>query len=41
MGQTLLTGTIQGDSQQIDLSSLPSGLYFITVGESTCKLVVR
>ncbi len=41
MGQTLMTGTIQGNSQQIDVSSLPAGMYFITVGEVTKKIVVR
>ena len=41
MGQVLMTGTIQGERQQIDVSRLPAGLYFITVGEVTKKLVVN
>ena len=41
MGQTLLTGSITSDSQQIDVTSLPQGMYFITIGETTCKFVVR
>ena len=41
LGQTLLTGTIQGESQQVDVSQLPQGMYFVTVGELTQKLVVR
>ena len=41
MGQVLMTGSIQGDTQQVDISQLPSGVYFITVGEVTRKLVVR
>ena len=41
LGQTLMTGVIHGESQQVDVSSLPAGLYFITVGELTKKVVVR
>ena len=41
MGQTLLSGKITGDNQQIDVHTLPSGMYFITVGEVTKKLVVK
>ena len=41
MGQTLLTGQIAAENQQIDVSSLPQGMYFITVGEATRKFVVR
>ena len=41
LGQTLMTGTIHVDSQQIDVSALPAGLYYITVGELTKKVVVR
>lgn len=41
MGQVLMTGFISGESQQVDVSRLPAGLYFITVGEVTKKLVVR
>ena len=41
MGQTVLTGNINAENQQIDVSVLPKGMYFITVGEGTRKFVVR
>ena len=41
MGQTLMTGQITAENQQIDVSNLPEGMYFITVGEGTRKFVVR
>ena len=41
MGQTLIKGVIHGDSQQIDVSGLPSGMYFITVGGNTQKLMIK
>ena len=41
MGQTLLTGQIMAENQQIDVSSLPQGMYFISVGDVTRKFVVR
>jgi hypothetical protein len=41
MGQTLLTGQITAENQQINVSSLPRGMYFITVGDVTRKFVVR
>ena len=41
MGQTLLTGKITGENQQIDVSSLPQGMYFITFAGETQKFVVR
>ena len=41
MGQTLLQGNINAEKQQIDISGLPSGMYFISVGEATRKFVVR
>ncbi len=41
MGQTILTGNITAETQQIDVSALPEGMYFITVGEGTRKFVVR
>ena len=40
-GQTVLTGTLNVEAQQIDVSSLPQGMYFITVGDATRKFVVR
>ena len=41
MGQDLLQGHINAENQQIDIKSLPEGMYFITVGEQTVKFVVR
>ena len=41
MGQTLQSGTITAETQQIDVSALPQGMYFITVGEGTRKFVMR
>lgn len=41
MGQVLMTGVLHGEMQQVDVNRLPAGMYFITVGEVTRKLVVR
>jgi len=41
MGQTLLTGQITAETQQINVSSLPQGMYFITIADETRKFVVR
>jgi hypothetical protein len=41
MGQMLLQAQIMDETQQIDVSGLPQGMYFITVGEGTRKFVVR
>ena len=48
LGQTLMTGTINiGETvhapslQEIDISELPVGVYFITMGEQTVKFVVK
>ena len=41
MGQTLLQGRISAETQQIDISTLPAGMYFISVGEQTMKFVVK
>ena len=41
MGQTLLTGQITAENQQINVSSLPQGMYFITFAGETRKFVVR
>ena len=41
MGQTVLSGNIIAENQQIDVSALPQGMYFITVGDMTRKFVVR
>ena len=39
MGQTLLQGSINAETQQIDIANLPAGMYFINVGEQTAKFV--
>ena len=41
MGQTLLKGRISAETQQIDITILPAGMYFISVGETTLKFVKR
>ena len=41
MGQTVHTGSLNAETQQIDVSDLPQGMYFITVGGATQKFVVR
>jgi hypothetical protein len=41
MGQTLLQGRISAENQQINISTLPSGMYFINVGKQTVKFVVK
>ena len=40
-GQTLLHGNINAENQQIDISALPAGMYFISVDEQTVKFVVK
>ncbi len=39
MGQTVLSGNINAETQQIDIANLPAGMYFINVGEQTAKFV--
>ena len=41
MGQVLLQGQIMGETQRIDVSNLPDGMYFITFAGETQKFVVR
>jgi hypothetical protein len=41
MGQTVLSGSINTDKQQINIANLPEGMYFISVGKQTEKFVVR
>ena len=41
MGQTVLSGNINAENQQIDVSSLSQGMYFITFAGETRKFVVR
>ena len=39
MGQTLMIGEITSENQQIDVSSLPVGMYFITIGNEMMKFL--
>ena len=41
MGQTVLSGSINDEKQQIDIKELPVGMYFITVGGQIVKFVVK
>jgi hypothetical protein len=41
MGQTLMSGVITAETQRIDVTNLPQGMYFISIGDTTCKFVVR
>ncbi|MBR2771340.1 MAG: T9SS type A sorting domain-containing protein [Bacteroidales bacterium] len=41
MGQTLMSGSITAENQRIDVSNLPHGMYFISIGDMTRKFVVR
>ena len=41
VGQTVLSGNIIADNQQINVSSLPKGMYFITFAGETRKFVVH
>ncbi len=40
-GQVLLQGKVTGERQRIDVSSLPQGIYFVSVGRETRRFVVR
>ncbi|MBQ6729672.1 MAG: choice-of-anchor J domain-containing protein [Bacteroidales bacterium] len=41
MGQTVLMGQITSEPQQIDVSNLPQGMYFIAIDGVTQKFVVK
>jgi hypothetical protein len=41
MGQTLMSGTITVETQQINVAELPEGMYFISVGKGARKFVVN
>ena len=41
MGQTVQTGSLNAETQQIDVSGLPQGMYFITFAGETKKFVVN
>ena len=41
MGQVLQSGQIVSDVQQIDVSALPSGMYFLTFDGATSKFIIE
>ena len=41
MGQTVQTGSLSAETQQVDVSDLPQGMYFISVDDMTQKFVVK
>ena len=41
MGQTIISGQIASENQQIDVSSLSEGIYFIKIGEVTMKFLKK
>ena len=41
MGQSVLSGTITSETQQIDISTLPNGLYFLKIHDRFAKFVVE
>ena len=41
MGQKMMIGKITSENQQIDVSSLPEGMYFIRIGISSKKIIIN
>jgi hypothetical protein len=41
MGQIVQTGSLSAETQQVDVSDLPQGMYFISVDDMTQKFVVN
>ena len=41
LGETVMSGEIITDNQQIDISNLPNGVYFVKIAENTIKLVIN
>lgn len=41
LGETVMSGEIIADNQQIDISNLPNGVYFVKIAENTIKLVIN
>ena len=41
LGQTVQSGQFNGEYQQVDVSGLSAGMYFITIGDATVKFMKR
>ena len=41
LGETIASGKIASENQQINVSSLPEGMYFITIGNATMKFMKK
>ena len=41
LGQTILSGYITAENQQINIETLPAGMYFISIGNMTQKFIVK
>ena len=41
LGETVMSGKIASENQQIDVSELPEGMYFITIGNMTNKFLKK
>ena len=41
LGETVISGRIASENQQIKVSSLPEGIYFISIGNATMKFLKR
>ncbi len=41
LGETVLVGKITSETQHIDMTNLPNGVYFVKIAENTVKLVVK
>ena len=41
LGETVISGTIASENQQIDVSSLTEGIYFIKIGDVTMKFLKK
>ena len=41
LGQTVKSGLITADHQQIDARNLPNGMYYLTIGNQTQKIVIN
>ena len=41
MGQTLKSGNLTGDCQQLDVTALPAGMYLLTIDGTTVKFIVK